>query len=755
MMGYGSQNSFAQWEQIRDKNQAFSSTAAWSTTSFNINPSGEVRNVGGGYVTGNYFNLLGVRPALGRLLNPSDDVNGCGNPALVISYPFWRREFAQDPSVLGRKLTLDGQPFSIVGVSEPNFSGLEVGRRFDLAIPACAAALMRLEDNPIVGLDHFWLVVVGRLKPGWTVEKASAQLQAISGDIFRQTLPTQYTEEDRKNYLNFGLKAVPGDTGTSGLRNAYSTPLSLLLAITGLVLLIACANLANLMLARASAREREIAIRLALGAARGRLIRQLLTESLLIASIGAVAGLVIAHNVSRLMVGFLSTQDRPIYIDLSPDWRLFGFTALVALVTCALFGLAPALRATNTAPSRAMNAAGRSMTSSRERNGLRRALVVSQVALSLVLVTCALLFVRSLNHLLDMDTGFEREGVLVTNLDLSSLKLPPEQRTIYKQQLLRRISALPGVESAAQTNIVPVSNSGWNENILVAHKRAGLANFMRTSPNFLGTMRIPLLLGRDFEERDSAEAPKVAIVNQLFAEKVLKTANPIGVTFATRSYESKPPIVYQVVGMVKNTAYQDLRDEFEPLVMVPSSQDTEPDLFPSYVTRTGLPMQTISAEVKEALLRENSSIAIEFHVFKTQIAESLARERMLASLSGFFGLLAGVLAVVGIYGVISYMVVRRTNEIGIRMALGATRIDILRLILSEAGVLLGVGLTIGTALAFVVARSAASLLYGLKPTDLATYAGAIGTLTCVTVAASMLPAQRAASLDPMVALRDE
>lgn len=755
MRGIGVQNTFAQWEQIRDHNQAFSGLAAWSQTSFNLSEAGEARNANGLYVSGDYFNVLGVSPVLGRLLNNSDDVRGCGAPGVVLSYPFWRREFARDASVVGRKITLDGHPFSIIGVSEPDFFGLEVGRQFDVAIPLCAEGIIRAERSSLVNLDHWWLSIVGRLKPDWTLDKATAQLHAISPAIFQQTLPTKYGEEESKAYLNFKMKAAPGETGTSNLRRSYANPLTLLLAITGLVLLIACANLANLMLARASAREREIAIRLALGAARGRLIRQMLTESLLIAMMGAVAGLVIAHSVSRLIVHYLSTQDSPIAINLGMDWRMFLFTAAVALLTCLLFGLAPALRATKTAPTRAMNAAGRSVISSRERNGLRRALVVTQVALSLVLVICAMLFVRSFNHLQQMDAGFERDGLLVAYVDLTSLKLPPEQRQLKKDEILQIIRKLPGVESASQTNIVPLGGAGWNENILISGKRAGLSNFSRTSPGYFGTMKTPILLGRDFDERDSATSPKVAIVNQLFAEKLLKNANPIGATFSVHPYADRPAVDYQVIGVVKNTAYWDLRDEFQPLAFVPAAQDTDPDIYPSYMVRTNLPMETMTAEIKDAALSVNPAIVLEFRVFKTQVAESLARERMLASLSGFFGLLAGVLAVVGIYGVISYMVARRTNEIGIRMALGASRGDILRLIMREAGVLLSIGLVIGTALAFVAARSAASLLYGLKPTDLLTYASAVTTLTCITVAASMLPAQRAARLDPMVALRDE
>ena len=752
--GNGSQNTYAQFQLIRERNQAFSNVAAWGTGTFDLASGGEVHYARGLYVSGDFFNVLGVGPLVGRILNSSDDVSGCGSPGIVISYPFWRREFAQDANIVGRKLTLDGHPFSVIGVTPPNFFGIEVGRQFDVALPMCSEAIMRPEKSSLTHLDHWWLTVIGRLKPGWTIEKASAQLAAISPAIFKETLPANYTAKSREGYLGFTLTAVPGSTGTSYLRRVYADPLSLLLAITALVLLIACANLANLMLARASAREREIAIRLALGAARRRLIRQLLTESLLIALIGAAAGLLIAHNVSKLLLGFLSTQDSPLFVDLSLDWRMFLFTAGMAAITCVLFGLAPALRATTTAPSRAMNASGRSVTSTRERSGLRRILVVTQVALSLVLVISAMLFVRSLNHLMQMEAGLRREGIQIAYVDFSRLKIPPEQRRAYKEQILQSIRALPGVTSAAQTNIVPISGSGWNENIIVDEKLMDDADFMRVSPQFFKTVETPLLLGRDFDSRDSATATNVAVVNQLFAEKMLKTDNPLGKIFTIKSYEDKVES-FQVVGMVKNAKYNDLRDDFRPLVYVPDAQDKQPDPFPGYLIRSDLPPDTIMAEVKDALSKTSPVISLDFRVFRTQIMESLARERMLAMLSGFFGVLAGVLAVVGIYGVISYMVVRRTNEIGVRMALGATRGNILTLILREAGILLAIGIVIGTGLTFAAARMVSSLLYGLKPTDIATYALAICSLATVTIAASLLPAQRASRLDPMAALRDE
>jgi putative ABC transport system permease protein len=753
--GYASTATYQQWEEIRQHQQSFSGIFAWGVDNFNLASGGEVRLARALYVSGDFFNVLGITSAAGRLLTSSDDQKGCGVGGVVLSYPFWRREFAQDPSAIGRKIQLDGHSFEIAGVTPPGFFGIEVGRSFDVALPMCAEAIMRAENSGINRRDSWWVTIMGRLKPGVSLQQATAQLNIIALAVFKTTLPERFNAEDADVYLKYGLSAVSGASGTSSLRKNYESPLWLLLGIAGLVLLIACANLANLMLARATAREREIAVRLALGAARGRLIRQLLTESLLLAGIGALSGLIVAFNVSHMLINFLNTADRPIFVELTMDWHMFSFTALLALLTCLLFGLAPALRATRTSASAAMNASSRSTTAGRERNGLRRGLVVTQVALSLILLVSATLFVRSLNHLMTLDAGFRRDGILVANLDLSQVQMPPGQRVEYNRRLLDKLHAIAGIESVAQTNIVPISGSGWNRNIEIDQKNKGISNFIRVSPAYLKTIGTPLLAGRDFDQRDTAGSPVVAIVNQQFARKILGTENPVGKTFRLVTNVGEKTPTYEVIGLAKDTKYEDLRSDFEPLAYVADVQDDQPDQFPSYLIRSDLPLETVVAGVKSAMAEVNPAIALEFRNFNTQIRETLARERMLASLSGFFGLLAGVLAVVGIYGVISYMVARRTNEIGIRMALGANRGNILGLIMREAGVLLGIGLVIGTGLAFAAARSAASLLYGLKPTDLVTYAGAIATLTCVTAGASMLPAHRAARLDPMAALRDE
>jgi len=745
------------WEQMRDHQQAFSSIFAWDREGLNLSTGGEARNAQAIWVSGDFFKTLEVEPLIGRVLTPADDQRGCGSPNAAVSYAFWQREFGGAPDVLGRKLTLEGHPFEIVGVTPASFYGVDVGRSFDVAIPICSEPMIHGEDTVLDMRHGWWLAAMGRLKPGWTLAQATAQLTAASPAMLEATLPPVYDAEASKKYFAYKFGAFPADTGFSSLRRNYESPLWLLLGTAGLVLLIACANLANLMLARASAREREIGIRLSLGASRGRLVRQLLSESLLLAATGAALGAGLAQVLSRFLVAFISTQGRPLFVDLRPDWRVLGFTAGLTVLTCVLFGLTPALRATRVAPSEVLKSNGRGLTTGRERFSLRRALVVSQVAISLVLLVGALLFVRSLRNLLTLDAGFRQDGIMITDLDLTRLKLPVERRQTYKRELLDHIRAVPGVLSAADTTIVPVSGNGWNNNVLIdgTEKSKVTPNFSRISPGYFKTLGTLLVAGRDFDDRDTATSPKVAIVNESFVRKLLNGANPIGRRFQIDEYVGRPRHMYEIVGFVKDTKYGDLREEFKPIVFVAAAQDDRPDQFAQFLIRSDLPLAGLLSDVKRTIGQASPEINLEFHVFKSQIRDSLLRERLMATLSGFFGFLAGLLATIGLYGLISYTVARRTNEIGIRMALGAQRGDVVRMILREAGILLGIGIAAGTALSLLAAKTASALLFGLKPSDPLTLAAAIAALAAVTVAASFLPAQRAARLDPMVALRDE
>jgi len=752
-----SQLTFPLWEQIRKRQEAFSAIGAWGTDDFNLATGGEVHYAHGMWVSGDFFRTLGVQPVVGRLLSDSDDQPGCGVQGVDISYRFWQRQFGGDASVIGRKLTLNGYPFQIIGVTQPAFYGVVVGQSFDVALPICSEPVINGEDTRLNLRYSWWLASVGRLKPGWTLAQATAQLEAITPAVLQETIPSEhYDAEGVKKYLAYKFAAFPAGTGFSRLREDSGTPLWLLLGISGLVLLIACANLANLMLARAGAREREIAVRLALGASRGRLIRQLLGESLLLAGAGATFGALLAGALSNLLVSFISTPNNPIFLDMAFDWRMLGFTAGLAALTTILFGLTPAWRATAMAPSAVLKTGGRGMTASRERFGIRRILVTAQVALSFVLLVSALLFVRSLRNLLTLDAGFQQNGILVAGVDFTRLNIAVDRRTEFGRDLLDKLRRLPGVDAAAQTQIVPLG--GWSSNNTVlgpAGEKLKNTWISRVGPGYFQTLETPLLAGRDFDARDTFTSPKVAIVNQAFVKQFLNGADPLGKTFRLQARPGKPVPLYEIVGLAKNGKYRDLHEEFLPTAYFPISQDEHPELSTFFLIRSGNSLPALLAALSSTIAAVSPQIDIDFRVFKTQIHESLLQDELMAVLSGFFGFLAALLAAIGLYGVISYGVSQRTNEIGIRMALGAQQRDVLNLILREAAILLAVGLAVGCALALASARAASSLLFGLKARDPLTLAIALVTLSAVAALASFLPAYRASRLDPMAALHYE
>src|SRR3989454_1423583 len=461
-----SQLTFAMWEQIRKRQEGFSEIAVWSDQRFNLATGGEVRYARGIRVSGDFFHVIGVEPILGRLVGPADDQPGCGTTAANISYAFWQRNFSGDPSAVGKRLTLDGNSFEVVGITPPGFNGVSVGDTFDLAVPICVEPILSPRNNRLTIRHAWWLASLGRLKTGWTIARASAQISAVTPAILQETIPPFYDAEGVKKFLEYKLGAFPASTGFSQLRADSETSLWLLLGISGLVLLIACANLANLMLARAGARERQITIRLALGATRARMIRELLSESLLLSVVGAICGLFLAFAVSRMLVAFISTPDSQIFIDLGMDWRGMAFTTGLAMLTTVFFGLAPAVRATRAEPATLLQSGSRGTSGGRERFSLRRILVVSQVALSIVLLVGALLFARSLRNLTTVNAGFQQNGILITNVDFRRLQMPEERFAEYKREIARRTQAMPGVESAAQAMLVPFGGSTWNDNVI-------------------------------------------------------------------------------------------------------------------------------------------------------------------------------------------------------------------------------------------------------------------------------------------------
>ncbi|MEO8026818.1 MAG: ABC transporter permease [Bryobacteraceae bacterium] len=748
------------WEQLRAHQEAFSQVAAWGSEVFNLSSSGESRlSRNAIWVTGEFFQTLGVTPVLGRVFSAEEDRAGCGAVAgstgIVISHAFWQREFGGASAILGRVMTIDGNRLPVIGVTPLGFSGVEVGRGFDFALPVCLEPVVRGEYSYLKQRNAWWLAAIGRLKPGWTPQRASAHLSAISPGLFDATIPERYDAGAIRAWRNIKFSAKSAASGYSYLRLEYETPLWLLLGIAGLVLVIACANLANLLLARAAAREREIAVRLAVGASRGRIIRQLLAESLLLAGIGSALGALLARGLSGILVTYLGTSTDPVFVDLRTDWRMLAFTMAMAVLTCVLTGLTPAIRATRTDPAAAMKSGGRGSSEGRERHGLRRALVVVQVALSLVLVFGAALFVRTLRNLATLDAGFRQSGILITNVDFGSLKIPPDRRGVYKVNLAQKLAGLRGVDAAATTNSVPASGNNWIQSVVVDKEKKGFTNLARIGPRYFETMGTRMLSGRDISERDRAGAPRVAIVNEMFVEKYFSGQNPVGRTFELGEKSGPAPDTFEVIGTVANTKYNDLREDFVPIAFLAEPQDPKTDLSTQIVIRSGAPLADVIAEVRQALTEADPAITYQFQVFETEMGNTLLRERLMATLSGFFGGLAALLAAIGLYGVISYMAARRKNEIGIRLALGASRSQVTGMVLREAGVLVACGLLAGAALSIAAANAVASLLYGLTPRDPATMLAAAVLLAAAAFLAAYLPARRAALLDPMDALREE
>jgi putative ABC transport system permease protein len=745
------------WEQIRDQQQSFSGIAAWGTGGFNLAQGGEVRPAKGLWVSGDFFNVLGVQPALGRVFSKEDDTRGCTAPGVVISDSFWQREYGGDRGIVGRKLTLADLQFEIIGVTPASFFGLEVGKSFDVALPICADAIIAGKNNRLDSGTNWWLMVTGRLKPGLTIERASAQLQSISPSLFQQTLPNNYPPRSVNDYLGSKLEVVAGGAGYSTLRENYERPLWLLLAIAGLVLFIACANLANLLLARASTREREIAVRQAVGASRARIIRQLLVETLLLALLGTALGALLAQGLSRFLVSAIGTERDTVFLDLTPDWRVLGFAAGVAALTCVLFGLTPALRATRIQPGAAMKASGRGLTAGRERFSLRRGLVVVQVALSLVLVASALLFSRSLKNLLTVDAGFRKEGLLIARVGFARLNVAPDRRLSFRDEVLERIKDIPGVEGATDMDTLPLTGGGRSNDVWLAGGDVAQkinASFNRVGPNYFKTLQAQLLGGREFSAHDTGNAAKVAIVNETFA-RLLHESTPVGRRFVVEATPNEPETTYEIVGLARDTKFEELREEPIPVVYLAGGQDPQPSQGRQYLIRSTLPQADITAAVNRALNAMNPAMDISFQWFKAMVEESVLRERLMATLSGFFGVLALLLASIGLYGILSYGVASRTNEIGIRMALGAKSRDVLSLILREAFLLVVVGIAVGLPAVFVATRFAATLLFGLSPTDPLSLFLAGLLMLGVALVAGYLPARRATKVDPLVALRYE
>ncbi|MGH7532910.1 MAG: ABC transporter permease, partial [Gemmatimonadales bacterium] len=648
------------WEQVRDGTIPLAGTAAYSAREFNLARGGVARKVGGSWVSGSYFPMMGIKTVAGHLFGPSDDVRGCVGTA-VVSEGFADREYGSPAAAIGKGLSVDGHPVTIVGVSDGAFTGVEVGQETSVYLPLCQVDAF---DGPGT-LDvraRWYLNIVGRLKAGMPIAQVQSWLATNSRGMFEATVPPQWRASDQADYLANKLGVQYAAAGLSDLRDSYATALWVLMAVVGIVLIIACANVANLMLARAAAREREIAIRLAIGAGRGRLIRQFLTESVLVTFIGAGLGMLFARWATALLVRLLSLGADQLWLDIGLDGRVLAFTAALAVVTGLVFGMVPAWRGTGVDPHAAMKAGGRSATGSERRHRLGRMLVVGQVALSLALVAGAGLLVGSFRRLVTLDPGFKRQGVLLVSADFGNSGFDRARRGAVTADLLRRIREVPGVSSASVSAMTPIGGFFWNGFVEVPgftpkSERDALADFNKGSDGYFATLQTPILEGRDFGPQDAATSPLVAIINQAMATKFFGTADPLGRQFRLQEGSGTGPWI-TVVGITANARYASLDKDPEPQAYYPMTQgfDLGPEVVfevrgPADSRRS--PAATLS-QIKDLLLAASPAVSITFKTFDAQISASLARPRLLATLSGFFGALALLLAVIGIYGVISY-----------------------------------------------------------------------------------------------------
>ena len=753
------------WEQVRARqHELFNGAMAWNATRFNLAQGGQTEMVDGLWASGGYFSVLGVKPILGRTFSADDDRRGGGpdGPVAVISYGFWQRRFGGAANVLGQSITVERVAYTIVGVTPPGFFGTDVGRTFDVAIPIGTEPLVRGKESSLDRRSTWWLGVMVRVRPEQTADAAVAALRGVQSQIREATLPQDWRQDDLKRYLADPFTLTPAATGRSFLRTRYERPLTTIMVVVALVLLIACANIANLLLARANARRHEISVRLALGASRVRLMRQLLTESILLSGAGALLGLAFAQWGSRLLVRQLSTSANNVVLDLTLDWRVLAFTTAVTMVTALLFGLAPAFRASGVQPNDALKEQGRGISIDR-RFGLGNLLVVAQVALSLVLIVAAGLFIRTFSTLARLDLGFEQDPVLLVSVNAQRLGLETSERGAFFERVRLAANGTPGVGSSSVSAITPVSGSMWNGLFdfpggpeLPENER--IINVNLISPDFFKTLGTRLIAGRDFTPADRTGSPAVAIVNESFARKYFGGQSPIGRSVRQPGFGVRPETTYEIVGYVEDSVYVSLRDPLSPTLYVAVTQHREPPSSMSLSVRAagGSPALLIRP-LAESLGAVDRNLALTFRPMGEQVNASLIQERLVAMLSGFFGGLALLLAGLGLYGVTSYAVSRRQTELGIRMALGAAPRGVVRLVLGRVALLVAMGLVSGVAVALtlvkVSARFVEGLLYGIELSDPLTFVAAGIILAGIGALAGWIPARRASRIDPAVVLR--
>jgi predicted permease len=752
--------SYPMYRDFRDRAPGFDGVIAWFESAASLSLKGQNEYVNAVLVSGNYFDVLGVRTVLGRPIQP-DDIRAPGtSPIIVLTHNFWVRRFGADPAVLNQPVIVNGTPMTVVGVAAPGFNGTVMGEAPAFFVPVTMESQIVSGRVDLEKRRSSWLMLMARMKPGVTAKGAEAMMNAFWRPILQEEakdLGSSTSAKGRERFLSRRLTIVPGGNGVPMLRDMFQEPLFVLMALVGLVLLIACANVANLLLARAVGRQKEIAVRLALGASRGDIIRQTLVESGILAVGGGAIGILLASWTGGILLRLLPLDGITEAISSEPDLRILAFTATVSIFCGLLFGLAPALQFTRPdLVSTLKQQAGNVMVSLGDVL-YRKILVIAQVALSLLLLVGAGLFLKSFQNLKNINAGFRTDHLMTFSIDASLSRYDEPHALALFDRLQDKLRGLPGVRSVSYTHTPLLTGTNWGSSITVPghtpkeDERSPNVDYI--SPGFMSTVSMPLVAGREFTAADSASAPKVAVVNEAFVSLYMDTGSALGRSFYFAGEKNKTPV--EIVGVVKDGKYADLREKKQVFVFVPYAQKYAPGTTAFYV-RTSQDPETIASALRQTLRETDSNLPMfAVKTMDQQIDESVFTDRLISGLSAFFGFLATALAAIGLYGVMSYMVTRRTREIGIRMALGAGRGAVVKLVLSEVAVLIGVGVGIALPAAYYLSRLTQSLLFQVGPNDPLIVAGATALLVSVALLAGYVPAARATRVDPMSALRNE